>query len=313
MIKQSLIASVLKKELEKTSNGKDTINESDLHTFLEQYKGADRIVRSDEIEKSIDLSGVRKGMKTGMDDLDVLLGGFYEEQVIVLTAYPKSGKTAWALHTINSMKEYNPLFLALEQSARELIEQLKERNMPIPVFYTPDSLEQTERTTDWIHLKIIESQYRSAKDSTQPTKIVFIDHFGYILRKQSSDQITWEIIRTMQELKDIARQTKTAIVVIVHTTKPDETEPPTTKDLFGSAGYHQEADTVLSLWRESYKENKQAKKTNNVLLQVLANRRKGDVGAIKLTFDNGRFIRNDWINAKDQKSDNELTNFVKGF
>lgn len=117
----------------------------------------------------------------------------------------------------------------------------------------------------------------------------------------------------MQELKEIAKQTKTAIVVIVHTTKGDETEPPTTKDLFGSAGYHQEADVVMSLWRETFKENKKIKKTNNVLLQVLANRKKGETGAVKFTFDNGKFNRNDWVGKYEEKQvaeDKEFDDFT---
>lgn len=310
MIKQSQIANLLRKEFEK-GKPSDWVSQSDLDKFLEQYKGADRIVRSDEIAKTVDETGVRKPMTTGVADLDVLLGGFYEEQVIVLTAYPKSGKSAWALFTIDQMKKDNPLFLALEQSPRELIEQLKERKMDVPLFYAPESIEGVDRTTDWIHLKIIESQFRSTRDGGQPTKVVFIDHFGYIIRKQSSDQVTWEIIRTMQELKEIAKQTKTAIVVIVHTTKGDETEPPTTKDLFGSAGYHQEADVVMSLWRETYKEDKIIKKTNNVLLQVLANRKRGDTGAVKFMFNNGRFVRHDWLDHKASKDEQELADFVK--
>jgi len=115
----------------------------------------------------------------------------------------------------------------------------------------------------------------------------------------------------MQELKSIAKQTKTAIVVIVHTTKGDETEPPTTKDLFGSAGYHQEADIVLSLWREAYKEKKIIHKTKNVLLQVLANRKKGDNGSVKFEFDNGKFVRKEWLLRNEAKAEKQLDDFVK--
>ena len=308
MIKQEYLAQRLKQEIDK-SKPTGEVSQKDLELFLEQYKGNDRIVRSDELIEQVKKNGIRKGMSTGIDELDELTGGFYEEQVIVVTAYPKAGKTSWVLSEIENMKQFSPLFLAIEQSALELIEQAMERNINIPFFYAPASTD-VERTTEWIHLKILESQYRSTKENTQPTKVVFIDHFGYVIRKKSSDQVTWEIINTMQELKSVARQTKTAIILIVHTVKPDETEPPTTKDLFGSAGFHQEADLVLSLWRETYKDkNKVIVKTKNVLLQVLANRRKGETGAIKFEFDNGVFRRKDWNQAK--AGDEELDDFVK--
>jgi replicative DNA helicase len=316
MLKHSQIAKILQSELNKNRNeGDKELTQEELTQFLETYKRADRIVRSDELSALVDKEGIRPGMKTHVDDLDTLIGGFYEEQVIIVSAYPKSGKTSYCLFTIDKMKEQNPLFLALEQSPRELVEHLKIRKMDVPMFYCPESIEGVERTTDWIHLKIIESQYRSQKETGTPTKLVVIDHFGYIFRARSSDQATWDIINTMQELKEIAKQTKTAIMVIVHTTKGDETEPPTTKDLFGSAGYHQEADTVLSLWRETYKDKKSKKtvKTANVLLQVLANRKWGDTGAIKFKFDNGKFVREDWVgkheSASEVQADKDFADF----
>lgn len=304
MLNHQQLKEILTSELNKTKkDGEALLTVEELSDFLEVYQGEDRIVRSDEIEALIEKEGIRQPIKTGFQDLDNLIGGFYEEQVVVISARPKSGKSSFMLYLADKLKEQNPLILALEQSSRELIEQLKEQDRRIPLFYTPKSIEGVSRTTDWIHLKAIESQYRSQKDGGVPSRVVFIDHFGYITRKrQTSDQMTWEIINTMQELKAIAKQTKTTIVVVVHTTKGDPTEPPTTEHLFGSGGYHQEADTIISLWRETYKENKRLIQTKNVLLQVLANRKKGTTGAVKLTFDEGDFKVNNW-KGHDQDSD----------
>jgi replicative DNA helicase len=270
--------------------------------FLNNYSGDDRIVTSEEIKARISKEGIRKPISCGIQALDEIIGGFYEEQVVVITARPKSGKSSMALHIADRLNEYSPLFLALEQSPQELIEQLIEQDRKIPFFYAPESIEGVDKTTDWIHLKTIESQFLSQKQGRTPTKVVLVDHFGYILRKQSSDQVTWEIIKIMQELKNIAKHTKTTIVVIVHTTKGDPTVPPSTEDLFGSSGYHQEADTVLSLWRETYKEEKKIMQTNNVLLQVLANRKKGTSGAVKMVFEDGEFFVRPWEGKDEFKS-----------
>jgi len=310
MISKKQIVDSLKKSLE--SENKQEVSSADLEQFLSRYDGWDRIDHSINLEEEVRKNGIRKGMTTGVNDLDSILGGFYEDQVIVVVARPKSGKTSFALYLTEMMEQQSPLFLALEQSPRELIEQMVERNIKIPFFYTPRSTENIDKTTDWIHLKIVESQYRSVKDNRQPTKLVLIDHFGYVTRRASSDQVTWSIIGAMQDLKQIAKQTKTAIVIIVHTTKGDPLEAPTTEDLFGSAGYHQEADTVLSLWRETYKEDKKICQTNNVLLQVLANRKKGVTGAIKFQFNNGRFNRIDWVDHAGAKADRELNDWTHG-
>ena len=91
MIKQTQLAALLKKELEKGKKD-EFVSQEELNKFLEHYNGADKIVHSSEIIKLVDEKGIRKGMSTGISDLDILLGGFYEEQVIVVTAFPKSGK-----------------------------------------------------------------------------------------------------------------------------------------------------------------------------------------------------------------------------
>ena len=281
---------------------KDTVTREQIEAFLEGYSGKDYLVSSEELVEKVKRDGIRKPMTSGIEDLDEIIGGFYEEQVIVLSARPKSGKTSFALHLIDLMKEREPLFLPLEQSALELIEQRVERDQPIPHFFAPESLDGIDRTVEWVHLKILESQFKTKEN---PTKFVVIDHFGYLMLAKSSDQATWQIINAMQNLKQIAKQTKTAIVLIVHTTKGDQTTPPTTEDLFGSAGFHQEADTVLSLWRETYKEDGQQKQTNNVLLQVLANRRKGTSGAVKFKYVDGAFIECQWQSKEDETKQNK--------
>jgi hypothetical protein len=48
------------------------------------------------------------------------------------------------------------------------------------------------------------------------------------------------------------------------------------------------------------------------LLQVLANRKTGETGAMKFEFNNGIFERKDWVNAKQAKDDKDLDDFVKG-
>ncbi len=306
MLNNEKLKELLFKELKEKDAG---VSKEAIQSFLDGYTGNDRLISSEEILKDVQENGVRQPMETGIEDLDEVIGGFYEEQVIVVSARPKSGKTSFATHLVGLMKDKNPLFLLLEQSGRELIEQHVENNLPVPHFYTPKSLDGIERTVEWVHLKILESQFITKEN---PTKFVVIDHFGYLMLPKSSDQATWSVIAAMQELKSIAKITGVAIVIVVHTTKGDPTEAPTTEDLFGSAGYHQEADTVLSLWRETYKEEGVIKQTNNVLLQVLANRRKGKSGAVKFTYLDGEFVLNNWI-GHDQQLKDEKRKTTKQF
>lgn len=291
MLTKQEIARLTAEEINKNAKSGEEVTSDQLRQFLDSFERSDRIVHTSEIRKLIADGEKSVPITTGIDDLDHIIGGFYEGQVIVLTARPKSGKTSFALQFIDNMLPMPSLFLGLEQNAKELIEQAEEEGFDVPDFYTPLDSSSIERTPDWIHLKIVETQFLVPESP----KVAIIDHFGYLAMAHAlNEAYTFSVIRTMQALKQVARQTKTAIIVIVHTTKGDPTTPPSTEDLFGSGGFHQEADIVLSLWREAYKENKEVKSTNNTLLQVLANRRKGKSGAIKFVYQDGKFIQGEW-------------------
>jgi hypothetical protein len=211
--------------------------------------------------------------------------------------------TSLVLELIEKMKAVNPLLLPLEQSAEELISIMQERKLKIPLFVTPRSNKRP--TMDWIRKRIIESVVK------YDTKVVFLDHFGYLKNENKINQHHMEIVDTMQELRSIAKQLSISIVSIVHVRKTNPTEPPTVEDLYGGAGYLQEADTVIMLWREAYKEGKETKWTNKVLLSVQANRRTGNTGNIRLRYVDYRFIEDATI--KFEYESTGITEIEKGF
>lgn len=278
----------LRRESEKIKDDKSRMMVRDrTDELLLQYSGDDRVVSSFDIAAELIDKPLPKPIPTGHQKLDDILQGFYPGQHIIFSAPPKSGKTSFILDLIQRMKPCNPALMPLEQSAEELISMLQERKMDIPLFYAPRSNQRP--TIEWITQRITEAVVK------YDSRVVFIDHFGYVKANDGQMAQHLAITDTMQELRSIAKQLNISIVSIVHVRKVNPTEPPTVEDLYGSAGYLQEADTIVMMWREAYKDKKEIKWSNKVLVSVQANRRNGGTGNFRMKYEDYKFIQDDNI------------------
>lgn len=255
--------------------------------LLAQYNGEDKVISSFDILEQLKDNPLPTAIPTGHPKLDEIIKGFYPGQHIIFSAPPKSGKTSFILDLIARMKYSNPCLLPLEQSGEELVTMLKERSLEIPLFYAPKSNKRP--TLDWITKRITEAVVK------YDSRVVFIDHFGYIKPNDGNQAQHLAIIDIMQELRSIAKQLNISIVSIVHVRKINPVDPPSIEDLYGGAGYLQEADTVVMMWREAYKTGKEIIWSNKVLVSVQANRRNGDTGNFRMKYEDYKFIQDDNI------------------
>jgi replicative DNA helicase len=254
---------------------------------LAKYDGRDKIVTSEEIYEEIKDKPTIVPMKTNHDKLDEIIKGFYPKQCIYIGANAGSGKTSFVLDLIEKMKDQNPLFISLEQSVEELVSTMHERKLDIPHFVAPRH--KKLETIHWISDKITESVIK------HDTRIVFIDHFGYLKNDGSFFSETKQITATLMELEAIADELDVAIVTIVHIRKLSPIDIPTKEHLQGSAGFDQQADTIIMLWREAYMDKKETKWSNKVLVSVQKNRKHGQNGSFRMKYEGYKFIQDDNI------------------
>lgn len=265
-------------------NLKDTDGLIRLREAAKNYSGKYKLIWSDELAEQIKNAPEAKPHLTGIEDIDNLVGGFIEEQLITLSGATKNGKTQMGMFLTSKYHELNPIFVGLEQSARELIVQYTRNGYVLPKFLTPENL-ATQVTIDWIEERIIEG---IAKYNT---KFVFVDHLGYIddmaAGKYTRENHAYRIEKIMQGLKGIAKRWKIIILLNVHISQADEGNPPSLEDIKGSSAIAQESDKVLFVWRENTKQRgKPRLYTNNTLLTVAASRSNGKNGHVGLRFDN---------------------------
>lgn len=269
------------------------------------YKGEDRIVTFEELAEMMANEPEVKTIKTSFPCLDELTGGFRYEQLIILSAQEKTGKTAFGLQITDDMREEHPVCFLFEQSARELIRQMKSREQPLPRSYTP--IETVDNRWEWIQNRMFESMVKYG------SRVFLIDNADWLEKEYGSGQRTDEVVRDMLlKLKTFCKQWQVIIILIAHVRKVAFTQIPQPDDIKDTAAFKQIADVVLILWRSTAEETvvgtktKAIVRTNKTLLWVAENRQMGTVGYAQLVFDGKKFVPSLWDDSLEQS---QVTNF----
>ncbi len=286
-----LIAS-LSKEIEKTKGDEQTEAQMmRLKAVAGVYKGDDEVVLLADLPKA---PTDEKKVMSGFKGLDTILGGFRGSQLIVVSAATKSGKTTFCMEMTFNMADETPLWLSFEESMEELSQKFEERGKPVPHLATPKAMKGN--TLAWIEKKIVEAKVK------YNTGVVFIDHLHFII-PMGGERQDLAIGEAMRALKGFARTWDVTIFLIAHIKKVRVDKSPTLEDLRDSSFIAQEADTVIMLYRHAYTDDEgDTSVTNNVNVSVLANRRTGKTGNVKMVFEDGRFLEKEWKRAEVESS-----------
>lgn len=272
-----------------------------LQEVAKNYDGEYKLIWSHDLLKEIENRPPRPSFNTGVSSIDKAIGGFREQQLVTLSASTKHGKTAMALFLTECLEKLNPVMIPLEQSNEELVLQRKENGYSIPNFLSPRQL-AARVTTEWIEHRIVEG---IAKYNT---KFVVIDHLGYIDdyggdNTHKKENLAYRIGLVMKDLKNIAKRWNVVILLLVHISQHNESNPPSLEDIKNSSDIIQESDIVTMLWRQNEKKDKIRKYTNKALLSIQANRRTGRNENIGLEFNSktGRYEEdNEFIRQLDE-------------
>ncbi|MBD3282083.1 MAG: hypothetical protein GF387_00500 [Candidatus Portnoybacteria bacterium] len=177
--------------------------------------------------------------------------------------------------TLTENFEEKSLWFTFEVPVAEFMEKFNE----VPLFYLPRTLKGN--TTTWIEKRIVEAIAK------YDIKAVFIDHLHYVVDLNSlHSNVSIQIGATMRELKRIALKWGLAIFLVAHIKKTKINDVPDIDDLRDSSFVAQESDIVMMVSRLK-DEEKQL--TTQSLVSVLAHRRTGKVGQVKLNYHDNKF------------------------
>ena len=280
------------KDFEEIFKKSTHFNISEIRTIADSMKNFDEWLENRE-----DM----RGIATGFEDLDKVLMGLKNEDLIIVSGASTTGKTTLLLNMMNSMlKEGKKLLVFLlegrvfyfiqrlmtieegkpfeeidVETYNKLKEQFKNYNL---YFYTgPQSLLDIS--------KMIEKAKSCKK--LYDIDLLVLDHLHKIVPR-GRDNYFALVGRTVADLKSLAADLKIPVMVVCHIRKVARKEVPTMQDLRDSSFIHQDADVILMLWADL--ENPVLR--DNTILKVLKNKTGQDGVDFFFNFDRktGRFI-----------------------
>jgi replicative DNA helicase len=258
------------------------------------------------IEKLYHTQDSYTGIPCGFPDLDNMLSGFQNSELLVIGARPSVGKTALALSMAAniSIRQNKPVgFFTLEMARMALMQRLVASEARISshiirtgmlkpvdfnnltgaaglIYDAPLYINDTPN----IKLLDLRAQARRMK-SHHNVEVIFIDYLTLVQAENQEVPRHEQIAEISRSLKALARELDIPVIALSQVRRETEGKIPTLADIRESGSIEQDADVVMFLHRERGTERDNSENMNVVETQlVVAKQRNGPVGTVKLAF-----------------------------
>lgn len=239
-------------------------------------------------------------IKTGFVQLDDLLGGMRNGELLILAGRPSMGKTALALNFCTNASLYdkkNVLFISLEMPYEQICLRIISSLSSVPLNNLlhakistkaiQDCLASIERFKN-MNLFIMDTSYltpSSLRSISRQMKrqhkidLIVIDYLQLMENgKNKYESREQEISNISRSLKLLAKEIGVPVIALSQMSRDIEKRKegfvePKLSDLRGSGSIEQDADSILFLFKED----------ENIILSVAKNRN-GALGKIKLNY-----------------------------
>lgn len=218
------------------------------------------------------------GLSTGLKDLDGAIGGFQDDQLIIIGARPAMGKTAVALgvakHIGMVMKEPVALF-SLEMSAKQLYTRFQSQTSGIDskkikyndlsdvekkiLFDADGDLSEAQiyiDETPALNIDVFRAKATIMKHK-YGIKAIIIDYLQLMKgSKANSFNQEAEVSEISGKLKQVAKELGIPVIALSQLSREVEKRAgnkiPQLSDLRNSGSIEQDADVIIFLWRPAY-------------------------------------------------------------
>lgn len=283
---------------------------------------AELIDRMDAIAKD---KNAFRGLATGFNRFDKVTNGLQKGDLIILSARPSVGKTAFALNIVaNIVKRPEKkviAFYSLEMPAVQIAQRIlsnlasvdmQELSSGELIGTSHRSLWEMTKTLSDSRVFINDSSMISPKDILTQCRrltgasrdfnkidLIVVDYLGLMTKddRRRSDNRQQEISDMSRYMKIIAKEMNCPVILLCQMSRMIENrddKTPQLSDLRESGAIEQDADIVLFLSREDEKD-----KENSPILLDIAKHRNGKLDRIRLNWI-GKYIR--FIESENQSA-----------
>jgi replicative DNA helicase len=268
------------------------------------------------VQMMLQRRGEITGVASGFTDLDRMLFGFRESDMIVIAARPSMGKTSLAMNIAENVimpakkdrKPVGTLFFSLEMSAEQLAMRLLCGRSGVNMtklregFISKQASEALSRSATelktaplWIdestNLTILEMRAKARRmHSKESIGLVIIDYLQ-LINGDSRVSREQQIAEISRGIKAMAKELKIPVIVLSQLNRESEKERrlPRLSDLRESGAIEQDADVVMLLASRQSSgtdEQQDQQQFSDVVARelIIAKQRNGPVGAVPLTF-----------------------------
>jgi len=275
-----------------------------IHSILEEAFN-----RIDELHKS---DKAFRGVPTGFTDLDNVLSGLQNSDLIILAARPAVGKTTFALdiaRQVGSLSKVPVGIFSLEMSSDQLVDRMIASQSGVDLWRLRTGKLQTEGDgndfqrigeaigilseapvfiDDTSSANIMEMRTMARRlQAEHKLGLIIIDYLQLMEgRSRGGENRVQEISEISRGLKQLAKELNVPIIALSQLSRAVESRPdqiPKLSDLRESGSIEQDADIVLFLYRED--RVKPDTPNKNIADIIIAKHRNGPVGKVSLYFD----------------------------
>jgi len=264
--------------------------------------------RIDKLHKG---GGALRGVATGFNDLDNILGGLQKSDLVILAARPSLGKTSMAMDIARhvALKEKVPVgIFSLEMSKHDIVDRFlaSEANVDLWKLRT-GRLSDEGVDNDFVRIQEAMSVLSEAPifidDAPSPTVLqmrtmgrrlqsehglglIVVDYLQLIQPTNPSDSMVHQVTEISRSLKALARELECPVLALSQLSRAVESRPdqrPRLADLRESGSIEQDADVVMFIYRED--KTKKDSPRPNIADIIISKHRNGPIGQVELYFN----------------------------
>jgi replicative DNA helicase len=251
----------------------------------------------------------RRGVETGYFELDDMLNGLQDGEMIIVAARPSMGKTAFAMNIIEHISCNNRLptaVFSLEMSRQQLAQRLLCSRAGVDAqkvrrgMCAAHEIQKLAATVNELYkatimvddtpgLTVLDLRAKARRLKQQhDIKVIMIDYLQ-LMDNPGPESRQQQISEISRGIKAVARELRVPVIALSQlnrATEGREGHRPRMSDLRESGSIEQDADVVALLHREDYYHEADPNwEPTHVAEVIIAKQRNGPTGTVKLTFD----------------------------
>jgi replicative DNA helicase len=261
----------------------------------------------ERMEKLHEHKGMLRGLPTGFKELDNMLSGLQNSDLIILAARPSMGKTTLALDisrlaAVNHDKSI--LIFSLEMSSQQLVDRMLSAQSRVNAWnlrtgnlssdrefsQIRDSLDKLAKAKIFIddqagnsivRMKALARRIKAEKG----VDLIVVDYLQLMTTSKNYDSMVNQVTEISRSLKSLAKELDVPVLALSQLSRAVESRggKPRLSDLRDSGSIEQDADVVMFIHRED--KGKDESERTNIAEILIEKHRNGPTGKVDLYFD----------------------------